>query len=116
MGWLPHLTKELELLNRVLLAISNSNMSKCTTTKYFVFVFICDASYLLPKFYLSLVWCASRQCLLLNRTACVEFRMENLGNNHQAILFGYHIAIHRKVQIAIHPKVQLAILEFRVVK
>ena len=39
-----------------------------------------------------------------------------IGNNHQAILFGYHIAIHRKVQIAIHPKVQLAILEFRVVK
>ena len=38
------------------------------------------------------------------------------GNNHQAILFGYHIAIHRKVQIAIHPKVQLAILEFRAVK
>ena len=40
----------------------------------------------------------------------------SIGNNHQAILFGYHIAIHRKVQIAIHPKVQLAILEFRVVK
>ena len=43
-------------------------------------------------------------------------RVSLQGNNHQAILFGYHIAIHRKVQIAIHPKVQLAILEFRVVK
>ena len=38
------------------------------------------------------------------------------GNNHQAILFGYHTAIYRKVQIAIHSKVQLAILEFKVVK
>ena len=49
---------------------------------------------------------------------CLATRKKTItvGNNHQAILFGYHIAIHRKVQIAIHPKVQLAILEFRVVK
>ena len=39
-----HLTKRLELLDRVLLGISNQNMSKCTTTKHCVFVLICDAS------------------------------------------------------------------------
>ena len=32
----PHLAKGLELLNRVLLAIPNSNMSKCKTTKHCV--------------------------------------------------------------------------------
>ena len=39
-----HLAKVLELLNRVLLAIPNSNTSKCTTTKHCVFVLICGAS------------------------------------------------------------------------
>ena len=38
-----HLAKGLEVLKRVLLAIPNSNMSKCTTTKHCIFVLDCDA-------------------------------------------------------------------------
>ena len=38
------------------------------------------------------------------------------GNNHQAILFVYHIAIHQKVQIARLQNVHLGILKFITVK